>query len=150
MNKLLTGLAVWTIFLFVMGIFFPIPTTSAATSVEKVMQSYTIYGFYSLTPIVFYGSGISLVADWLAHRFKRFVQPLSFLFHVVGGITCYLVTQNIDITILAVMAAIIFFLADRFFNLFDQAPAKIYSLQNLPIVLGIIGITAMVIGSAIG
>ncbi|SFE72181.1 hypothetical protein [Alteribacillus iranensis] len=149
-NKLLTGLMVWTLFIIMMGVLFPIPTTSGATSMEMVMESYTIYGFFSLIPIVFYGTIISFVADWLARRFQRFVQPISFVLHLAGGAGAYIVTQNLDITILAMLAAMMFFLADRCFVLLYRSSSGVYALKNLPIVVGFIGVTAMVLGSSIG
>ncbi|MFB5661342.1 hypothetical protein [Alteribacillus sp. HJP-4] len=152
MNKVLTGLSVWTMFLFLMGMLFPIQTTNGASSVGMVLQSYTIYGFFSLTPIVFYGSVVSFVSDWLAKRINKYFHLYSFLFHVTAASLVYIVTKNIDVTIMAVLAAIMFFLADRCFFLLSKAPSVMtaHTLKNLPIVLGFVGVTAMVLGSATG
>ncbi|SDI67311.1 hypothetical protein [Alteribacillus bidgolensis] len=148
MNKMLTGLTVWTLFLVLMGVFFPIPTTTDLGIIGKILQSITIYGFFSLTPIVFYGSIVSLASDWLARRIKWHFQPLSFFFHIAGACTAYIVTQNIDITLMAVLAAVLFFVADRFFMLLKDSSQRFYLVKNLPIVLGFVGVTIMVFGSS--
>ncbi|WP_026699902.1 hypothetical protein [Salibacterium aidingense] len=147
-NKFLTGLAAWSLFIILMGIFFPIPTINDVGSFVKVLHSYTIYGFFSITPIVVYGSLISFTADWLAKRINWHVQPLSFSFHMAGAACAYLVTQNVDIMIMAMLAAALFFLADRYFVMLRVS--RYYIAKNVPIFLGFAGVTAMVVGSSMG
>lgn len=54
MHKFSTALAVWAIFIFISGVMFPIELTNGASDVTQVLHSYTIYGFFSLIPIVFF------------------------------------------------------------------------------------------------
>lgn len=148
MNKLLTGLSVWFLFFILMGIFFPFPTTTDSGPVGTILQSLTIYGFFSLMPIVFGGPAISLAADWLGRRIKWYFQPVSFFFHITGACIAYIVTQNIDITIMAVFAAVLFFVTDRFFSLMSNIPNSYQLVKNVPIVLGFAGVAIMILGSS--
>ncbi|MFC5712564.1 hypothetical protein ACFPU1_07210 [Thalassorhabdus alkalitolerans] len=148
MNKLLTGLAVWTLFMFIMGMLFPIQTTSGANQFGMILQSYTIYGFFSLIPIVFFGSIVSFIADFLARQAEKHFNTISFILHLIGGSLAYLFTYNIDITIMAMIAAMLFFVADRSFWIISRMPNRQYMAKNLPIVLGVVGVTAMVMGSS--
>ncbi|SDI37590.1 hypothetical protein SAMN05192534_14013 [Alteribacillus persepolensis] len=149
MNKLGTGLTVWSVFLVTMGMLFPLPTTTDTGVLGQILQSITIYGFFSLTPIVFYGSFLSLASDWIARKLKYHVQLLSFFFHIGGACTAYFITNSLDITIMAVLAAALFFLADRFYLLLKHSSKRYDLIQNVPIVCGFIGVTMMVFGSAI-
>ena len=149
MHKFSTALAVWAIFIFISGVMFPIELTNGASDVTQVLHSYTIYGFFSLIPIVFYGGFLSFMADWIAKHYTRFRETMSLGIHIAGGIVVYFATANIDLTILAVVATLLFFLVDRALSLLGEKSGGTQLANSLSLFIGCSGVLTMIMASTI-
>ncbi|GAK11794.1 hypothetical protein [Geomicrobium sp. JCM 19039] len=149
MHKFSTALAVWAIFIFLTGLLFPLEMTSGAGQVTQVLHSYTVYGFFSMIPIVFYGGFLSFMADWIAKHYNRFQETISLSIHMVGGLFVYVFTVNIDITILAVVATILFFIVDRALLLLEHRKGGVQLANGLSLFVGCSGVMTMIIASTL-
>ncbi|GAK05472.1 hypothetical protein JCM19037_3972 [Geomicrobium sp. JCM 19037] len=149
MHKFSTALAVWAIFIFLTGLLFPLEMTSGAGQVTQVLHSYTVYGFFSMIPIVFYGGFLSFMADWIAKHYNHFQETISLSIHMMGGFFVYVFTVNIDITILAVVATILFFIVDRALLLLEHRNGGVQLANGLSLFVGCSGVMTMIIASTL-
>lgn len=144
---MLTALAVWSVFVVSMGILFPVPTTNNVSTIEQTLQSFTVYGFFSLLPIVFYGAGVSYIADWTARAFsKQHEHFTSFLMHITGALIAAPFFDFPDAFMFTLIAAVLFFVLDRTFALLSLRPFEAFLTRRCALFIGLNGAFATMIG----
>jgi hypothetical protein len=144
MNKLHTSLAVWALFLFVMALVLPF-TTNGSSTLADLMHSYTIYGFFSLVPIIVYGTILSICSDWITNLFFRRIPEVSLVLHMIGGAFVYAFSQHWNIALMGIFAAVLFFTLDQLFVLWHR---RFSFIANVPFVLSFSSVLLMFIGAS--
>ncbi|GAK01019.1 hypothetical protein [Geomicrobium sp. JCM 19055] len=89
------------------------------------------------------------MADWIAKHYTRFRETMSLGIHIAGGIVVYFATANIDLTILAVVATLLFFLVDRALSLLGEKSGGTQLANSLSLFIGCSGVLTMIMASTI-